>query len=218
MSQRPEVRACADVLERLEAYVDGELGEAEAATVEAHLDGCAACTAEYRLASTVRRELRAFPELDAPPAVLESLLKEAERARRPLPFRVPVPAPRRAWASLAAAVFATAVLGASLWWGALRQAPGVAPAVPPEGGQRTATVDPEAADPEAVARATAEARYALAYLTRVHRRAGLKLRDDLFVDRVARPSVESLARSLSPRRSSSAADTDRSGLTGRDRS
>ena len=102
---------------------------------------------------------------------------EAERAR----FRGP--ARRRLWASLAAAALAAAALGVGLWRGPLSRAPVV---------EHTAV-----ADPARVARATEEARYALAYLTQVHRRAGLKLRDDLFIDRVARPTARSLALSLS---------------------
>ncbi len=200
MSRRPETparapmvrapMACTDLLERLEAHVDGDLAAAEVAEVEAHLEDCPACTAEYRLAAVVRRELRALPELAAPPAILSEITREVERARFRGPRRMarrgvrPVPGHRRpVWASLAAALFAAVVVAASLWRGPLT--------LP---GELTAT-----ADPAVVARATEEARYALAYLTRVNRRAGLKLRDDLFVDRLARPSADSLSRSLSPR-------------------
>ncbi len=188
MAQRLEAMSCADVIERLEAYVDGDLSTMEAAAVEAHLEGggspgggrtgsCPACAAELRLALAVRRELRSLPELDASAATVRKITMEAERAR----FRGP--ASRRLWAGLAAAVLAAAVLGAGLWWGTLNQAPSVE-----QGG---------IADPARVARATEEARYALAYLTRVNRRAGLKLRDDLFIDRVARPTARGLSLSLS---------------------
>ena len=182
MTQRFDTMACTEVLEQLEAYVDGELDGAGAASIEAHLEACPACAAEHRLAAAVRRELRALPELDATPAVLREIAWETQRARFGAPVR------RRAWMGLAAALAAVA-LGASLWWGALRQAP---PTEPPPAGV------PEAGNPAAVARATAEARYALAYLNRIHRRAGLKLRDDLFVDRLARPATRGLARSLAP--------------------
>ncbi len=116
---------------------------------------------------------------------------EAERARFGRARRVL--GHRSAWASLAAAVLAAAVLGASLWSGVRRQAPPVeAPAV---------------ADPARVAQATEEARYALAYLTRINRRAGLKLKDDLFVDRVAKPTARGLSLALSPRFDKSAASS-----------
>lgn len=183
--------SCVGVLEHLEAFVDGDLVAAEAAAIEDHLEGspgggqvghCPACVAEHRLASAVRRELRALPELDAPPAVLREITRSAQRARFRKPSRR-VPTRRRAWTRLAAAMLATVMLGAALWWGIPRQAPAEPSAI---------------ADPARVAQATAEARYALAYLTRVNRRAGLKLRDDLFVDRVAKPAARGLSRSLSP--------------------
>ncbi len=190
---------CTEVLERLEAYVDGDLAAAEAAAIEDHLEGCSACAAEHRLASAVRRELRALPELDATPAVLREITRSAQRAR----FREPsrrVPTRRLAWTRLAAAMLATAMLGAGLWWGILRQAPAEPSAI---------------ADPARVAQATEEARYALAYLTRVNRRAGLKLRDDLFVDRVAKPAARGLSRSLSPHPGRNVGDTASSAAANR---
>lgn len=191
MARQLEAMSCGDVLERLEAYIDGDLSTTEAANVEAHLEGaggslgggqtrgCPACAAEHRLALAVRRELRSLPELDAPEATLREIAMAAERAR----FRGPTR--RRFWAGLAAAVLAATVLGGGLWWRAWSRAPVVEQAA--------------VADPARVARATEEARYALAYLTRIHRRAGLKLRDDLFIDRVARPTARGLSLSLSRR-------------------
>lgn len=177
MPEHFDTTDCATAMEGIEAYVDGEL--AGAAALEAHLESCEACAAEHRLATAVRRELRALPELDAPPAVLRSVRLQAGGSRFARPYawvRKP------AWAALAAAVFA-AVLAAVLWPGWLRQAP---PEAPP------------AADPAAVTQATAEARFALAYMARVSRRAGLKLKDDVMIERLARPAARSLARSLFP--------------------
>lgn len=191
---RFEAPACAAVLTGLEAYVDGDLSVAEAAGVKAHLESCPVCAVEHRLALAVRRELRVLPELDAPRSVLSEIIEATEKAGRPVPFRRQGfgLAPWPSWARLAAAAVATSVLGAGLWWGTLRPGPPVEAPVLAAGDTQVL-----AADPMAVARATEEARYALAYLTRVHRRAGLKLRDDLFIERVVRPSARSLARSLS---------------------
>ncbi len=36
--------SCSEVLERLSAYVDGELSAAERAHIDEHLQGCDACT------------------------------------------------------------------------------------------------------------------------------------------------------------------------------
>ncbi len=211
MPRRFETLPCTAVLEQLEAHVDGDLAAAETAVFETHLESCPACAAEHALAVAVRRELRALPELDAPSGVLQEVFREAERSasfaplrgdafRGPSVFRRPLSRVR--WTRAAAALFAAAVIGAGVWWGSLSP---------------TSLEDPLAsADPAVVAQATEEARYALAYLTRVHRRAGLKLRDDLFADRVARPSARGLARSLSPHLGKDAASAEETDL--RDRS
>ncbi len=211
MPRRLEALPCTAVLEQLEAHVDGELAAAEAAAVEAHLEGCPACAAEHALAVDLQRELRALPELDTPRSVLLELSREAERARfrrparsrrRPAMFRWPSFGAVFRWppfgvtpARAATALFAAMVIGGGLLWDRGVPAPAEAP---------------PAADPAAVARATEEARYALAYLTRVNRRAGLKLRDDLFVKRIARPSARSLARSLAPHLGKQAAGAEKS--------
>ena len=168
---------CETVLESFEAYLDGDLAAADAAAVEAHLASCESCAAEHRLATAVHRELRALPQLDAPSAVLRTVLREMAGSRF---RRVGSSAGRPAGEALAAAVLAV-VIGAGLWQGWLRDA-----------------VETPATDPVVVAQATEEARYALAYLQRVSRRAGLMLRDDLLIERVVRPTARSLSRSLSP--------------------
>jgi len=60
---------CAAVLERLEAAVDGELDDAEAARIEIHLGNCTRCATEHRLALAIKTELRALPSLDTPSEV-----------------------------------------------------------------------------------------------------------------------------------------------------
>jgi anti-sigma factor (TIGR02949 family) len=172
---------CEDVLEVLEAHLDGDLAGREAAAVAVHLEGCAGCAAELELAASVRRELRALPGLDAPPAVLRQVLRQAGEAR--FGWR-PAMTVRPAWAALAAAVFAAAVLGAGLW---LRPAP-----------QEPAAV--AAADAAAVVQATEEARYALALVAQVGRRTGLTLRQDVLTEHLVDPSVRSLSRVLAPGR------------------
>ena len=198
---RMEAMTCDEIQERLEAFVDGELEAGTAAAIEAHLAGCEACAAEHSLTEAVRRELRALPELDAPPAVLGRVLSEAGRDRfRPAETR-PTRSGRPAWAAWAAAAFTAVVLGAAMLLGPSRQPspPDVGPA--PDASLADAmsadamSPDAVAADPEAVARATEEARFALAYVARISRRTGLKLRDDLH-DHVTIPTVRSLSRSL----------------------
>ncbi len=192
---------CDEILERLEAFVDGELDASERATIEAHLAGCEACAAEHALTEAVRTELRALPELDAPPAVIGQVLSDVGEDR----FRRIGSTPSRpAWTALAAAALAAAVLGAAMLLGPSRQpetdeaAPMATTAVADATTIDRTVADRTATDPEAVARATEEARYALAYLAQVSRRTGLKLRDDLLIDRVTVPAARGLSRALLP--------------------
>ncbi|MCW8984003.1 MAG: anti-sigma factor, partial [Thermoanaerobaculales bacterium] len=73
MSQHPDLHSCADVLERLEAWIDGDLDDGEAAAVKAHIDRCESCRAEQQLAEAVVVELRALPEFDVPESVLQAV-------------------------------------------------------------------------------------------------------------------------------------------------
>lgn len=192
MAQPFDSLRCKQVSESLEALVDEELsagaGDPDAATLLAHLTHCPACTAEYELAVAIRHELRALPELDAPPAMIDRVLQPAREAS-PLPAQPSRPkgwaAPRTrrlAWA----ASFTAALITAGLWVGSLRQRPSPGPAIPE-------------VDPAVVAAATEEARFALTYLTRLHRRAGLELQQDLLIERLTEPALRTLSRSLNHR-------------------
>lgn len=58
---------CADVLDRLDDYVDGTLPEAEFQEVELHLAGCADCAAEHRFLRELLARAAALPRGVAPP-------------------------------------------------------------------------------------------------------------------------------------------------------
>jgi anti-sigma factor RsiW len=58
-------------------YVDGSLGDASQASVDAHLAGCARCRSEVAAAGGVREALRALPEVDAPAGVAAEALRVA---------------------------------------------------------------------------------------------------------------------------------------------
>ncbi len=178
-----DAMSCEEVLVGLESYLDGELDAAAAATFQAHLESCPACAAEHRLAEAVRSELRALPALDAPSSVLREVQHEIERERFSKPPALP--STGRRWAALAAAVLATAAIGLSLWQQSTQQ---------PKIEQ-----DRAAAEAAEIARATEEARFALAYMNQITRRASLKLRDDILIERVAAPTVRGLTRALTPR-------------------
>lgn len=171
MSRFDDAPVCEVVLDLLEPYLDGDLPPEEAARVAAHLEGCPACAGELDLAAAVQRELRALPQHDCPPELLRKIRDAG--AGEVVPFR----SRSAGWPvrlSLAAAVLALTVGGAALFL-QRRQA------------------DPSPAE---VARATEEARYALAYIGKVSRKAGLGLRDDVLRRRLVEPAARSLAQTL----------------------
>ena len=106
---------CEWVLERVDAFVDGELGEGERAAVTAHCATCGGCTRELDLAIRVRRELRALPSFKAPAHVINAAEREANAIATNV---IPIPAHRRRMAErIGAALAAAAVVavGALVW-------------------------------------------------------------------------------------------------------
>lgn len=106
-------------VDRLGAYIDGELPAAEAVGLAAHLVACEACSAEYRrLLSTVESMHQQLPPLRAPDA-LRARVEAAIRGQAgPSGLLVPTPRtarPLRAWAVAAAVVL---MIGAAYGLGA----------------------------------------------------------------------------------------------------
>jgi anti-sigma factor (TIGR02949 family) len=173
-------KACADVLDDLEAFLDGDLEPAEAARIQEHLEGCPTCAAELALAERIQRELRSLPLLDCPPEVLERVQQAGGKV---LPFAPPAgPAPSARRSSLrprliAAAALVVLTLGGGLVFLRFQ-----------EQGQQ-----PSAAE---IARAEREARFALAYFGKVSRRASLDLREEVIEKRLLAPVTRNVARSL----------------------
>jgi anti-sigma factor RsiW len=58
--------SCEDVRDRLDDYVDGELGEADFQVVELHLAGCADCRREERLLRALLAQAAALPRERTP--------------------------------------------------------------------------------------------------------------------------------------------------------
>jgi len=75
---------CADV--RLDEYFDGELAEADRATVDGHLAACDACRAELERSRKLEKVLRSVSTSAAPDADLFVQSVRA-RSRRPAPWR-----------------------------------------------------------------------------------------------------------------------------------
>jgi anti-sigma factor RsiW len=165
--------ACDEALDLLDPYVDGDLSADESSRLRSHLERCPACAAELELAARIQLELRALPDLDCPPEVLERV----QRAGRGevVPF---VPRQRATGLRIAAAA---AMLVLTLGGGALflhiqRQ--------------------PDQPSPEEIAQATQEAKIALAYLGEVTRRTRLDLLDDVLQKRLVEPVTHGVTRSL----------------------
>ena len=136
--------------ELLEAYLDGELDVTAAASLERRLTASAELRRELERAREIRATLRSFPEFDASPVTLARVRRLAVAAK---PWR------RRLRRGVAvAATLAVAVFGASIW----------------------RTLDrPAEPDPAEVARAAAEARWVLARVDRLTRKAGATVRRDV---------------------------------------
>lgn len=78
--------SCTHDKERLSAWHDGALPEADRATVTAHIEACAECRSiveEYR---TIGGTIRALPRVKAPPSVLEAVRRAIATPTNEIPF------------------------------------------------------------------------------------------------------------------------------------
>jgi anti-sigma factor RsiW len=175
MSRPADRPTCDAVLELLEAFADGDLGPGEERMVMAHLDACAACRREHRVAADLRSTLRSLPEHDAPAKVLWAVRMAVREggSRTPLLARLAGRIARPAAAVAAAAVVAAVMVTALAWW--QRPAP------------RPSLDDPE------IARAAQQTRFALGLVGALGRRAAL---DEVLGRRVVAPAVEGVAEAL----------------------
>jgi len=175
MSQFADLECCADVLERLDAWIDGDLDDAEAAAVEEHVDRCESCQAEQQLAMAVVAELRSMPEFDVPARVMKTVKRETlptlvERFRAFFEDHRIRPAP--AFAVIAAVILI--VLVVTPW-------------------RRPA--EPQYTDQE-IARAVADTRLALAYVGSIAQRAEVRVKERILDEGVAAQTVRGVRRSL----------------------
>lgn len=166
--------------EVLEAYVDGELDAPERSRLENHLEGCPACRSELALASELRDRLRGLPSLDAPrgavAAVLETARQEDRAQRGPAPWSwLETLWARPLLAGGAAAAIVLAIVLALF---------------PGDGGPAAPGSDAE------IARATLEAKLALAHFARANRKVALGVGEDVIRERMMMPTGRAVARSL----------------------
>ena len=67
---------CKDCIERLDRFVDRELGEDDVAEVKLHLDHCPECVDQYQFSDHLKRLVKVSCECDpVPPAFREKLRK-----------------------------------------------------------------------------------------------------------------------------------------------
>jgi anti-sigma factor (TIGR02949 family) len=172
--QRPldDALACEEALDLLEPYLDGDLPPEEADRVRRHLEGCASCAAELSMAARIQRELRALPQPECPPEVLERVRRAGRGQVVPFPTGS---RPLRSRIAAVAALLALAVGGGSLF---------------------VHLQNVQQQQREQVAQATQEARLALAYFGKVTRRTGLDVRDEVLEKRLVIPVTRSVSRSL----------------------
>lgn len=167
---------CATVLDRLEAWIDGELEESEAALFRAHVEGCSGCREEYRYAEEIRAELRGMPEFSAPERVLAAVREAAgptagERLSGVFSWLVSRPVPA------AIAVAAIVVL--------------LFVVIPKNDRPGAHYTDRQ------VRRAAAETRLALAYVSDAARRAERGVRKKVLEERNFPATVRGVSRTLS---------------------
>jgi anti-sigma factor (TIGR02949 family) len=167
---------CEEALDLLEPFLDGDLLPAESERLRVHLAGCPACAAELALAGRVQAGLRALPQPDCPPGLLARVLETGRGEVVPFPMHARTLQHRFA---AAAAVAALAVGGGSLF-------------VHLQHLQQRAAETRQAQ----LAEATREARFALAYIGRATRKAGLDVRDEVLQKRLVAPTARTLSRSL----------------------
>jgi anti-sigma factor RsiW len=162
---------CEHIEPLLDDLLDQDISPLDELRIREHLATCAACTTELALAERIQRALRSLPRLPCPDALSAAALAHAaaEIEPEPAPPRVETltrwrPRLRRAIPLAAAAAVLIALAGLR----DLRQAP-----VPPE------------FSPAQIAQAAEDVRWALAYVTDTHLRAGHALRDEVIGNVVA---------------------------------
>jgi anti-sigma factor (TIGR02949 family) len=163
---------CADALDLLEPFLDGELDAGDAERLRGHLAACAACAAELAFAERVQHELRALPQPECPPELLARVVRKGRGEV------VAFPRPRRAGRLRIAAAAALVTLGIG-------------------GGSLLVHLQHVQQQREQVAEATQEARLALAYFGKVTRRTSLDIRDEVLRKRLVNPVTRDASVSLS---------------------
>jgi hypothetical protein len=175
MSQRVDLDRCSEVLDRLDAWIDGDLDATEADGIATHVDCCNSCQIAKREAEELISALRSLPEFEIPERMLQSVRGRAAQgfvSRLGEALRGSILRPMPALAAAATVVLAFVVL---FPW-------------------RSPTV-PEYADHE-ITRAAEETKLALAYVGGVARRAEIRVTERVLEEGVAAQTVRGISRSM----------------------
>jgi mycothiol system anti-sigma-R factor len=100
---------CEEVRPRLEAYIDGELAEAERVLLREHLSGCAACSPEAAALERLRDSIRVSATDYRAPAGLRSQIRDAIRREEASRSLAALRAP--GWLAYAASLLLAVAIG-----------------------------------------------------------------------------------------------------------
>jgi len=177
---------CEWALERMDAYLDGDLGEEETSAMRLHVEACAGCRGELGLAEATKAALHSLPERHCPDAVTGAVM---ERIAAETPAGPSAPRWWEAllrWKPLRPATVAAAlvlIVSVSILIDHEREHP----APPAVNGSDTVEYSPEQ-----VALAEAKFKWTFAYINKACRRAGTIVRDEAIYPDVVAPVKEAI--------------------------
>jgi anti-sigma factor (TIGR02949 family) len=177
---------CEWALERMDAYLDGDLGEEETSAMRLHVEACAGCRGELELAEATKAALRSLPERHCPDAVTGAVMERisAETPAGPSALRWWEALLR--WKPLRPATVAAAlvlIVSVSILIDHEREHPAPLP---------TSGNDTLEYTPEQVALAEAEVKWTIAYIGEAGRLAGVAVRDKAIYPHVIVPVKEAI--------------------------
>ena len=170
-----EFLPCSGVLDRLEEWLDGELGPDEMVAVENHVEGCLECAREFRLARAIRNELSGLPSYTPSSDMAEAAVAATSRAHA-------ATVPNHSW-SVAKRPLQLLAVAAMVVFAVVLVGPSKSPTSP------TYTE-------EEVQRAVADTKLALGYLGSISRRTEAQVRTKVFGDRAVSATVHGISRTL----------------------
>jgi anti-sigma factor (TIGR02949 family) len=181
---------CEWVLDKIDAFLDGDLTEDEASRTRAHLKQCSACSSELELAAVTRSAIRDLPAQHCPDAVTAAVMERIANepvSKRPALHWWNTLLGWRPLRPVAVAAALVLVVSMSVFIGQKQESPA------PQFVNGNDTLE---FSPEEVALAEAELKWTIAYISNVGRRAGLRVRDKAIYPHVVVPVKQALRGSL----------------------